>query len=165
MFRIVEDDMPPLPDACSALLKDFLRQCFHKDPAKRPSAEVLCEHEWLKQNWAAHNQDLRPQDSIPFLRRVSADLQKSEAIKYLAKIEMPERPEPERATPEVVPSSPIHRRLSNDAISTRDHSFVKTTFGKRACAVLAARITAHVVLCSGHLSCLPPECQEERGAV
>lgn len=128
MFRIVEDAMPPLPEACSTHLKDFLRQCFHKDPTKRPSAEVLCEHEWLKQNWAVHNKDLRPQDSIPFLRRVSADLQKSEAIKYLAKIEMPEM---DRSTPEMVPSSPIHRRLSNDAISPREHSFVKTTFGKR----------------------------------
>ncbi|THH01041.1 hypothetical protein EW026_g1570 [Hermanssonia centrifuga] len=127
MFRIVEDDMPPLPEGCSNHLKDFLKQCFHKDPTKRPTAELLCEHEWLKQNWAAHK-DLRPQDSIPFLRRVSADLQKSEAIRYLAKIEMHE---PERHTPEFPPSSPT-RRLSNeiDAISPREHSFVKTSFGK-----------------------------------
>ncbi len=54
MFRIVEDDMPPLPEGCSNHLKDFLKQCFHKDPTKRPTAELLCEHEWLKQNWAAH---------------------------------------------------------------------------------------------------------------
>ena len=54
MFRIVEDDMPPLPEACTELLKDFLRQCFHKDPARRPSADALCEHEWLKLNSAAH---------------------------------------------------------------------------------------------------------------
>jgi hypothetical protein len=131
MFRIVEDDMPPLPESCSNLLKDFLRQCFHKEPTRRPSAETLCEHEWLKQNWAAHNKEIRPQDSIPFLRRVSADMQKSEAIKYLAKIEMHE---PERSTPEStppVPSPAINRRLSNDAISPREHSFVKTTFGKR----------------------------------
>ena len=122
--------MPPLPEGCSDLLKDFLKQCFHKDPTKRPDAELLCEHEWLKQNWSAHNKDLRPQDSIPFLRRVSADLQKSEAIRYLAKIEMPE---PERSTPENAPASPLHRRLSNDleSISPREHSFVKTSFGKR----------------------------------
>ena len=46
--------MPPLPEGCSNLLRDFLTQCFHKDPAKRPDAETLCEHEWLKQNWAPH---------------------------------------------------------------------------------------------------------------
>jgi len=51
MFRIVEDDMPPLPDTCSELLQDFLKQCFQKDPTARPSAEMLCEHAWLKDNW------------------------------------------------------------------------------------------------------------------
>ena len=50
MFHIVEDDMPPLPEGCSELLQDFLEQCFHKDPARRPSAELLCEHMWLKRN-------------------------------------------------------------------------------------------------------------------
>lgn len=157
MFRIVEDKMPPLPEGCSDLLRDFLTHCFNKDPSKRPDAETLCEHEWLKQNWAPHKvsfthpakvehchlkiasitQDLRPQDSIPFLRRVSADMQKSEAIRYLSQIEMPDN---DRSTPdnrsrsdEVAPNSPIRRRLSNDPdpISPREHSFVKTTFGKR----------------------------------
>jgi serine/threonine protein kinase len=51
MFRIVEDKMVPLPDGCSDLLEDFLRQCFQKDPSSRPSAELLCEHAWLKANW------------------------------------------------------------------------------------------------------------------
>lgn len=51
MFRIVEDEMPPMPDGCSDLLRDFLEQCFHKDPTQRPSAEILCEHPWLKTNW------------------------------------------------------------------------------------------------------------------
>ena len=53
MFRIVEDDMPPFPPGASDLLRHFLTQCFHKDPALRPSAEVLCEHPWLKTNWGA----------------------------------------------------------------------------------------------------------------
>ncbi|KAF9808202.1 hypothetical protein IEO21_07944 [Rhodonia placenta] len=136
MFRIVEDKIPPLPEGCSESLKDFLRLCFNKDPKRRPTAEALCEHEWLKKNWAIHNKELRPQDSIPFLRRVSADYQnqKSEALRYLAQLEMPD-PEkassPERVRPD---GSPSRRRMSNDpdAISPREHSFVRTTFGKRA---------------------------------
>lgn len=80
MFRIVEDTEPPIPDAVSPLLNNFLRQCFQKDPAKRPDAEILCEHEWLK-NWG-FPKELRPQDSIPFLRRVSADYNKTD-IRYL----------------------------------------------------------------------------------
>jgi serine/threonine protein kinase len=54
MFRIVEDDMPPLPEGISYLLADFLKQCFNKDPSKRPDADVLFEHDWLKQNWGLH---------------------------------------------------------------------------------------------------------------
>lgn len=53
MFRIVEDEMPPIPDDASELLKHFLAQCFYKEPAQRPSAELLCEHPWLKKNWVA----------------------------------------------------------------------------------------------------------------
>jgi hypothetical protein len=63
-------------------------------------------------------------------------MQKSEVIKYLAKIEMPE---PEReATPEFAPSSPLHQRFSNDVESAtpREHSFVRTMFAKRECAIL-----------------------------
>ncbi|KAI0343070.1 hypothetical protein BDW22DRAFT_1428512 [Trametopsis cervina] len=166
MFRIVEDDMPPLPEGASDLLRDFLKQCFQKDPKMRPDAEMLCEHEWLRQNWAA-GKEIRPQDSIPFLRRVSIDLQKSEAIKYLAKIEMPE---PEReSTPEAVPSSPLHQRLSNDleSISPREHSFVKTTFHKPViCRVCHLEVKRSAVLCShcsliAHSRCAvhaPPTC-------
>ena len=51
MFRIVEDKMPPIPEGCSEPLQDFLKCCFHKSPAKRPSAEVLREHPWLRENW------------------------------------------------------------------------------------------------------------------
>ena len=160
MFRIVEDDMPPLPEGCSELLQDFLRQCFHKNPAHRPSAELLCEHMWLKKNWVelkvrilspfqrvmnvhlALIQELRPQDSIPFLRRVSTDFQKSDVVRYLSQLDMPDS-SPVSASPkhkeDLGQISPTGRRpshssvyppLDND-ISPREHSFVKTTFGKR----------------------------------
>ncbi|EPQ29994.1 uncharacterized protein PFL1_02667 [Pseudozyma flocculosa PF-1] len=75
MFRIVEDDCPPIPEKCSPPLRDLLLQCFHKDPVQRPSAETLFEHQWVRQTWSGHK-ELRPQDSVPFLRRISADLRK-----------------------------------------------------------------------------------------
>ncbi|OBZ73803.1 hypothetical protein A0H81_05896 [Grifola frondosa] len=151
MFRIVEDDMPPLPEGCSESLQNFLKSCFNKDPTKRPSAELLCEHEWLKKNWAA----------------TSADLQKSEAIRYLAKIEMPDS---DRATPDHLPhvdefvsGSPARPRMSNDgeAISPREHSFVKTTFGKPViCRVCLQSVKRSAVLCEqcsliAHGKCAP----------
>ena len=99
MYRIVDDDLPPIPDACSEEMRDFLMQCLRKNPENRPTAEMLFEHPWLKQtlgearvsvpylgrgcylserrglmrpNRRALSQVLRPVDSIPFLNRVIA---------------------------------------------------------------------------------------------
>ncbi|EPQ56313.1 hypothetical protein GLOTRDRAFT_120867 [Gloeophyllum trabeum ATCC 11539] len=183
MFRIVEDDAPPLPEGCSDLLKDFLTQCFHKDPAMRPSAEMLCEHEWLKKNWIGAK-ELRPQDSIPFLRRVSADMHKqsSEAVqRYLAGVDIP-KPSPTSgeffsSPDDTLAGSPPKRRLSNtpstpishdsDGMGPREHSFVKTTFSKSMmCRVCLQGVKKHAVLCEqcsliAHSKCAanaPPTC-------
>lgn len=174
MFRIVEDDMPPIPDGCSPLLEDFLRRCFNKDPAKRPGADLLCEHEWLKKNWGAHK-ELRPQDSIPFLRRVSADLQKSEAVRFLSQVEMPDTPPLEEYSHDDAISGSPPRRHSNSSarpladndISPREHTFVKTTFSKpMTCRVCLLNVKKSAVLCSqcsliSHSKCArnaPPTC-------
>jgi serine/threonine protein kinase len=50
MFRIVKDDMPPLPQGLSEDLNSFLQTCFKKDPTERPSATELFDHVWLKKN-------------------------------------------------------------------------------------------------------------------
>ncbi|GAA5955346.1 hypothetical protein JCM3765_003288 [Sporobolomyces pararoseus] len=77
MFRIVEDENgPPVPDSSSPELKAFLARCFKKDPRERPSATELFEDPWLLQHFVPH-QDLRPQDSLPFLRRISGEYQKA----------------------------------------------------------------------------------------
>lgn len=47
LFRIVNDDHPPLPDSCSPLVRDFLMQCFQKDPNLRVSAKKLLKHPWI----------------------------------------------------------------------------------------------------------------------
>lgn len=176
MFRIVEDDKPPIPEGCSQLLRDFLTKCFNKDPTKRPSAELLCEHPWLKKNWGIHR-ELRPQDSIPFLRRVSADLQKSEVARYLSQIEMPEPSSPEALArvDDISSSSPTAPRASNASvhpmadndIAPREHSFVKTTFSKpMICRVCLLNVKKSAVLCAqcsliAHAKCAvnaPPTC-------
>ena len=48
LFRIVQDEHPPLPDNISSALKEFLLACFQKDPNLRISAEKLLEYKWLK---------------------------------------------------------------------------------------------------------------------
>ncbi|KAF9223995.1 hypothetical protein BS17DRAFT_703821 [Gyrodon lividus] len=181
MFRIVEDEMPPLPDDCSDALLDFLQQCFHKDPQQRPDARKLCEHPWLKKNWDALK-ELRPQDSIPFLRRVSADLHKTDVAEILAHIDTPiiEAPAPETPAREE-PSSSSNGKLSfglpsslpdDTPFSPRDHTFVKTTFGKRnvviamVCRVCLGSVKKSAVICEqcsliAHSKCArdaPPTC-------
>jgi len=48
LFRIVEDEYPPIPQDISNVFEDFLYFCFCKDPNGRPSAKQLLKHKWLK---------------------------------------------------------------------------------------------------------------------
>ncbi|KZS94330.1 kinase-like protein [Sistotremastrum niveocremeum HHB9708] len=141
MFHIVEDDMPPMPPGISDPLRDFLTRCFQKDPRKRPSAEILFEHEWLKADWGKYK-ELRPQDSIPFLRRVSADLAKTDMVRQLSLMGVDmsgqeygalpspfdERPQPVKRLSTGL-SSPLLPGRAESPVP-RAHSFVKTTFNK-----------------------------------
>ncbi|GAA5841123.1 hypothetical protein JCM11251_008023 [Rhodosporidiobolus azoricus] len=47
LFRIVNDDCPPLPDGASAVVRDFLLQCFQKDANLRIGARKLLRHPWM----------------------------------------------------------------------------------------------------------------------
>ncbi|KIO24855.1 hypothetical protein M407DRAFT_76460 [Tulasnella calospora MUT 4182] len=127
MFRIVEDDKAPIPDGCSETLRDFLAQCFRKDPDQRPTAESLFEHPWLKRTWGLHKaslyNELRPDDSVPFLRRISTDLQARQlSIQNLAEV---------ARTQSTSPASPLTTSPGEPEFVVKPHSFVKTSFSKR----------------------------------
>ncbi|KAF3160630.1 hypothetical protein TWF225_002644 [Orbilia oligospora] len=47
LFRIVSDDHPSLPEGASPAVRDFLMQCFQKDPNLRVSARKLLRHPWI----------------------------------------------------------------------------------------------------------------------
>ncbi|BGP24123.1 Protein kinase of the Mitotic Exit Network [Rhodotorula toruloides] len=47
LFRIVNDDCPPLPEGASAVVRDFLGQCFQKDANLRVGARKLLKHPWM----------------------------------------------------------------------------------------------------------------------
>jgi serine/threonine protein kinase len=47
LFRIVQDDSPPIPEGASPIVKDFLYHCFQKDPNLRISAKKLLKHPWM----------------------------------------------------------------------------------------------------------------------
>lgn len=48
LYNIVNNERPPLPNGISDLLADFLKQCFHKDQRKRPTARTLLQHPWIQ---------------------------------------------------------------------------------------------------------------------
>ena len=50
MMKIIsENTIPEIPNDISPSAKDFLLQCFQRDPASRKSAKELLSHEFLKQ--------------------------------------------------------------------------------------------------------------------
>lgn len=139
MFRIVEDPNPPIPEGCSENLRDFLSLCFKKDPKERPTAESLFEHPWLKRSWGLHK-DLRPDDSVPFLRRISIDLQARQlSIQNLAEV---------ARTQSTSPASPLTTSPGEPEFVVKPHSFVKTTFSKPVtCKVCQQSVKKSAVLC------------------
>ncbi|UPX16894.1 Non-specific serine/threonine protein kinase [Ascochyta rabiei] len=47
LFRIVNDEHPPIPGSASPLLREFLMECFQKNPTLRISAKRLLKHPWI----------------------------------------------------------------------------------------------------------------------
>ncbi|XP_045814693.1 mitogen-activated protein kinase kinase kinase 5-like [Trifolium pratense] len=47
MFKVMKDT-PAIPETLSQEGKDFLRLCFKRNPAERPTASMLLEHRFLK---------------------------------------------------------------------------------------------------------------------
>ncbi|MCO5557593.1 hypothetical protein L7F22_011159 [Adiantum nelumboides] len=48
LYRIVEEEHPPIPEHVSPPLADFLHQCFRKDAKLRPDAKTLLQHPWIQ---------------------------------------------------------------------------------------------------------------------
>ncbi|CAL9077171.1 unnamed protein product [Musa acuminata var. zebrina] len=47
MFKVLHKD-PPIPETLSNDGKDFLRRCFRRNPAERPTANMLLEHPFVR---------------------------------------------------------------------------------------------------------------------
>ncbi|CAE6452233.1 unnamed protein product [Rhizoctonia solani] len=168
MFRIVEDERPPIPEGFSPMLRNFLELCFNKDPDLRPNAAILFEHPWLKQKWGAYKA-LRPQDSIPFLRRVSADLQRSDAVRQLAASLDPtlyngnaleEYQYPHLARPTI--AIPYHSGTDTPL----EHHFSSNSFGKPVnCSFCCEPVKKHALICDHCRIIVHLRCKNESSAL
>ena len=64
LFRIVEDDHPPMPSTLSPELRDFLMCCFRRSPAERWTAVELMEHPWIRKNYSATSEQQQPRVTL-----------------------------------------------------------------------------------------------------
>ncbi|CAN4107010.1 unnamed protein product [Withania somnifera] len=64
LFRIVQDDHPPIPDSLTPAITDFLRQCFKKDARQRPDAKTLLSHPWIQNSRRALQSSLRHSGTV-----------------------------------------------------------------------------------------------------
>lgn len=83
LFRIVNDDNPPLPEFASPVARDFLMQCFQKDPNLRIGARKLLRHPWMLA--AKRQADETKRSQLPRWERYESTVQKvqewNEALK------------------------------------------------------------------------------------
>ncbi|EOA29733.1 hypothetical protein CARUB_v10012820mg [Capsella rubella] len=78
LFRIVQDDNPPIPDSLSPDITDFLRQCFKKDSRQRPDAKTLLSHPWIRNSRRALQSSLRHSGTIKYMRDPAASSEKDD---------------------------------------------------------------------------------------
>ncbi|XP_010419004.1 PREDICTED: MAP3K epsilon protein kinase 1-like [Camelina sativa] len=78
LFRIVQDDNPPIPDSLSPDITDFLRQCFKKDSRQRPDAKTLLSHPWIRNSRRALQSSLRHSGTIKYMKDPAASTEKDD---------------------------------------------------------------------------------------
>ena len=118
LFRIVNDDHPPLPEGASPVsslvdivcvqilnmtkvVRDFLMQCFQKDPNLRVSARKLLKHPWIIN--AKRSDAIVPKKPTEYDEAVKSVQQWNEALKSPNAGSLRKAPRP-------LSSSPIPRR-------------------------------------------------------
>ncbi|KAL2518562.1 MAP3K epsilon protein kinase 1 [Abeliophyllum distichum] len=72
LFRIVQDEHPPIPDSLSTDITDFLRQCFKKDARQRPDAKTLLSHPWIQNSRRALQTSLRHSGTLRNIDEVAS---------------------------------------------------------------------------------------------
>ncbi|CEP17185.1 hypothetical protein [Parasitella parasitica] len=170
MFRIVEDQCPPLPENISSDMKSFLEACFQKDPESRPSATQLKQHPWILQNLQrikkteTYSHDLssylknHPQQ-MPISETSDEDQSQSEEMDQsnltlrnssgidMAESQMTLYDDEEESSEQQIErlKVPLGLRDEEDYIT---HRFIHTSFGKVVeCKVCGDVMTAQSIFC------------------
>ena len=100
LFRIVNDDHPPLSQGASPTVLDFLGQCFQKDPNLRVSARKLLKHPWIVN--ARRSDAVDAKKSTEYGEAIKSVQEWNEALK-----DSPPNAAPGRKSVRPSPASPI----------------------------------------------------------
>ncbi|EGN91709.1 hypothetical protein SERLA73DRAFT_173393 [Serpula lacrymans var. lacrymans S7.3] len=160
LFRIVQDDCPPIPDGASPIVKDFLLHCFQKDCNLRISAKKLLRHPWMisarkqmsgpatKQGRTAQGSEQadgeiskRPPSNYNYDEAVLKVQEWNEALKS------PTRPTKQRARPsfsDAQPPSPTHGSSEKPGVSLLQHSVLGLQPSTSANSILKGPSAANV---------------------
>ncbi|GAN04190.1 protein kinase [Mucor ambiguus] len=169
MFRIVEDQCPPLPENISSDMKNFLEACFQKDPESRPSATELKQHPWILQNQQRikktetyshdlssylrnHPQQVHPCDTADEDQSQQDEMDQSNmTLRNSSGIDMGESQmtlydDEDEDTEQQIErlKVPLGLRDEEDYIT---HRFIHTSFGKVECKVCGDLMTAQSIFC------------------
>eukprot|EP00771_Trimastix_marina_P002149 gnl/Trimastix_PCT/3263.p1 GENE.gnl/Trimastix_PCT/3263~~gnl/Trimastix_PCT/3263.p1 ORF type:complete len:1015 (-),score=367.46 gnl/Trimastix_PCT/3263:98-3142(-) len=72
LFRIVQDDHPPIPPGLSSNLNNFLMKCFQKEPDLRATAKQLIAHPWIIKNMRRRQPESSAAQAAPAAAPVAA---------------------------------------------------------------------------------------------
>ncbi|KAL1193768.1 MAP3K epsilon protein kinase 2 [Cardamine amara subsp. amara] len=78
LYRIVQDDTPPIPDSLSPDITDFLRLCFKKDSRQRPDAKTLLSHPWIRNSRRALRSSLQQSGTIRYMKEPASSSEKDD---------------------------------------------------------------------------------------
>lgn len=124
LFRIVQDEHPPLPESASPVVKDFLMQCFQKDGNLRISAKKLLKHPWIA------NIRKKATDSVPQQEAIKSVQEWNEALKYKHRRRRSESIKPTVSLPLNMSKRLQQTQLNNDN-NTNSSSSLQTKKNKR----------------------------------
>ncbi|CAO3650644.1 unnamed protein product [Cunninghamella blakesleeana] len=150
MFRIVEDEYPPLPDNITDEMRDFLLCCFQKNPDDRPTANILKEHPWLKlYPQANNNNSLKSANSKMSIASSSHDHypihQHSTISSYSYQQSLfRESMDSIHQHSHIQPLQPLHIMAEDHG----SHRFIQTSFGKSVeCKVCGDLLYEQAIFC------------------
>ncbi|KAJ5747824.1 uncharacterized protein N7511_009520 [Penicillium nucicola] len=103
LFRIVNDDHPPFSQGASPAVKDFLMQCFQKDPNLRVSARKLLKHPWIVN--ARRSDSVVPKKSTEYEEAVKSVQEWNEALRSPETVTSRKTQKPDYQHPSAIPSS------------------------------------------------------------